>query len=55
MLDCDLIYQPEEDDDETLGNTTQASLPPFLASQLSQRQSTEPVIDLGPEWEEETP
>lgn len=54
VLDCDMIYQPEEEE-ETLGNTTQTSLPPFLASQLSQLPSEEPVTDLGPEWEEETP
>lgn len=48
VLDCDMIYQPEETEEEveTLGNTTQTSLPPFLASQISTQPSEEPVTDL---------
>ncbi|WNV99703.1 hypothetical protein AAH442_27615 (plasmid) [Klebsiella pneumoniae] len=34
ILDCDMIYQ-EDEEDETLANTTSTSMPAFMASQAS--------------------
>lgn len=50
VLDCDLIY-PQEEDEEAQDMSTSTGLPPFLASQLSLLPSSVPDTDL----EEETP
>ena len=51
ILDCDLIYQPEEDEEENPVSPTSTGLPPFLASPLSQSQSDDVVIGSGMDWE----